>query len=212
MGKTEIPLGFGGITAPLGSHIAVFYRDAEERRGVLIPFVKTGLENGARCFVVLHEDTREGLQKALPEVDLEAAEASGRLQLFAAAEVYLSRGRFSPRKPLGFYEALLRAAVAEGCGEIRVIADMSWALPERPGVSRLMEYEAKAQKMLSRYPQLTICLYDMKRVQGDIILDALRTHPCCILGGILIRNHFYMHPDEFLRRIRSSDKDGQARP
>ena len=205
MPETEVPLGFGGLLVPLGSHIASFYRHISEMRGVVVPFTQKGLERGDRCICVVDEETRDGLQEVLrgQGVDVEAALASGQLSILTAEESYLSGGYFDPEKMVEFYEAALRTAIEEGYRVIRITGEATWALREYPGVERLMEYEAKVHKMLIRYPQITLCQYNVTRFRGDMIMDVLRVHPICILGGVLIHNHFYTPPDEFLRELET---------
>ena len=69
-----------------------------------------------------------------------------------------------------------------------------------------MEYEARAEEILAGYPHITLCLYDITKCRGDIVVDALRTHQYCLLGGVLIRNHFYMAPDRFLKEFEERAK------
>ncbi len=204
MDEKSVPLGVGGVNVPLGSHIAAFYRDREEQRSVVVPFIKTGLMRGAKCICIIDEETRDGLEGALQgaSVDVGAVLASGQLSILTAEETYLSNGYFSPEKTLDLMETYLRTAREEGYGEVRVTGEMTWALQERPGVERLMEYDAMLNQVLPGYPHVTICQYNVTRFSGDTIMDALKTHPDCILGGIIIHNHFYQTPEAFLRELR----------
>ena len=34
-------------------------------------------------------------------------------------------------------------------------------------------------------------------------MDILRTHPMCIIGGVLQTNPFWVPPDEFLRELKA---------
>lgn len=205
MEKTEVHLGFADISVPLGSHIVSFYRDLSQMRSVVVPFIRTGLEMGDKCICVVEEETRDGLQEALQgyDVDVEDALASGQLSILTADESYLSQGYFSPEEMVEYYERALRTAIEEGYRVIRISGEVTWALRECPGVERLMEYEAKVHKMLVRYPQVAICHYNITRFRGDMIIDALRVHPICIVGGVLIRNHFYIPPDQFLQELEA---------
>lgn len=205
MAETEVDLGFGGLLVPLRTHMASFYRNLSELRGVVVPFVRRGLKGRARCICVVEEETRDGLQQCLqgPDVDIDAALACGQLSIFTAEESYLSLGYFSPDKMIEFYEAHLRRAVDEGYREIRISGEMTWALRDFPGVERLMEYEAKVHRMLINFPTITICHYNVTKCRGDMVMDSLRVHPACILGGVVIRNHFYMSPDDFLKHLEA---------
>ena len=64
MDKRSVPLGLGGISMPLGSHIAMFYRNREEKLAIVVPFIKAGLERGARCVWLVDEETRDGIEEA----------------------------------------------------------------------------------------------------------------------------------------------------
>ena len=202
MTRREVSLGFGGLAAPLGSHIASFYRNLSELRGIAVPFTQKGLEQGDRCISVVCEETKDGLQKALQGqgVDVEAALESRQLAILTAEETYLSPLYSSPQKMVEFYETALHTAIEEGYRRIRITGEMAWALDERREVG-WVEYEAKAHKMLVGYPQITICQYNLTKFKGDTIMDALRVHPVCIIGGLLIRNQLYIPPDEFLREL-----------
>jgi hypothetical protein len=173
-----------------------------------VPFIQKGLELGYRCICVVHEESKEELQEVCQGdgVDVEAALASGQLSMLTAEESYLLPGYFSPEKMIEFYETMLRAAIEGGYKVIRIAGETCWAVEERPGVERLMEYEAKLHKMLIRYPQVTICQYNITKFRGDTIMDALRVHPLCIVGGVLIANHFYVGSDEFLRGLEERNR------
>ena len=90
MAAIKVPLGFGGINVPLGSHIALFYRNLHQLRAVTVPFIEKGLEQGDRCICVIHEESKEELQQIWQGhgVDVKAASASGQLSVLTAEESY----------------------------------------------------------------------------------------------------------------------------
>lgn len=206
------PLGFGDINVSLGSHIAAFYRNRQEQHAITIPFISTGLKRGARCIYAVEEETRDSLAGALQGagVNTISALASGQLTILTADEAYLSGGCFKPDRMLDFWKASLEIAMKKGYQEIRITGELSWILQKRPGVERLMEYEARLNKVLAGYPQITLCQYNIARISGDIVLDALKTHPDCILGGVIIHNHFFVSPDDFLKQLRQQPRLTQA--
>jgi hypothetical protein len=51
---------------------------------------------------------------------------------------------------------------------------------------------------MPRYPQWGLCLYDLGRFGGGILLDVLKTHRKVLLGGMVLDNPHYLTPDEFL--------------
>ena len=88
---------------------------------------------------------------------------------------------------------------------MRLVAHMEWARQDWPGVDDLVEYETRANYLLTRYRDPVICVYDTAKFGGDVIMDILRTHPMVIVGGALRENPFFVPPDEFLQELRERD-------
>ena len=76
--------------------------------------------------------------------------------------------------------------------------DMSWAHRSQGAVADLIGYESELNRIMSNFPQVNLCLYDLTRCSGDLIMDVLKTHPKALLGGMVIDNPYYLEPDEFL--------------
>ena len=75
---------------------------------------------------------------------------------------------------------------------------MSWALRAFPGVGELFYYESQLNKYTARIPrQVLFCMYDLDRVTGSMVIDAMRTHPRVLVGGLLFENPYYVDPDQF---------------
>ncbi len=81
---------------------------------------------------------------------------------------------------------------------VRNIGDMTWAHRDKPGVADLAMYESELNRIIGSYPQIVLCLYDMNRCDGEMVLDVLKTHPKVMLGGMVIDNPYYLEPDDFL--------------
>jgi len=47
-----------------------------------------------------------------------------------------------------------------------------------------------------------ICTYDLTKFDASVVIDALRTHPLVIIGGLLQENPFFVPPDQLLIEIR----------
>jgi len=67
-----------------------------------------------------------------------------------------------------------------------------------PGVEELVGYEAELNNFLPRYPQVILCLYDLERFDGEILIDILKTHPMVLIGGMVLDNPYYLAPAQFL--------------
>ncbi|MFM9134329.1 MAG: MEDS domain-containing protein [bacterium] len=199
-----IPSGLPGVTLSEGDHICAFYRGAEGRDEILVPFLRAGVEAGDLCTAVLDQVEPDELAERIldhggnPEGDHGDMRDDG-LSLMRSSEAYLRNGAFDKRAMIDFWDSSLSKGLAGGehafarsCGE------MSWSLQPLPGVESLVEYESELNRFLPRYPQVILCLYDLDLFDGQVVVDLLRTHPKLLLCGSLLDNPYYLEPEEFL--------------
>ena len=87
-------------------------------------------------------------------------------------------------------------------GLTRLMGNMEWALETVPGVTDIIEYETKLNYVLPNYPDPVVCVYDLNRHSGSVVMDILRTHPMVIINGLLQENPLYVPPDAFLEELK----------
>jgi len=184
-----------------GDHVCVFSRGQGERDQLLLPFLADGLSAGDKCLAVL--DTSEP-QEILDAIGPSATDhrSPDQLTVLASRDVYLGDHGFDMEGMLDFYAAELAGIAANpayGC--IRTAGEMTWALRDIPGVEDLLSYEARVNQVIADHPEtaISLCLYDVDRFDGELIVGVLRTHPKVMLGGAIVDNPFYIEPAEFLR-------------
>jgi hypothetical protein len=83
-----------------------------------------------------------------------------------------------------------------------------WAGENWPGIDDFLEYECRLNEIPPRHRDCVVCLYDLSKTRGDLIMDAMRTHPLVVLGGVLQVNPFFVPPDQFLRALRKRRSAG----
>ena len=86
---------------------------------------------------------------------------------------------------------------------------MDWAVDGRSCIEELVEFESRVNDVWRRHEDAVICVYDLAKFGGNMVIDILRTHPMVIIGGIL-QNPFFVPPEEFLRELRER-RTGRAR-
>ncbi|HKO31966.1 MAG TPA: MEDS domain-containing protein, partial [Nitrospiraceae bacterium] len=86
----------------------------------------------------------------------------------------------------------------------RFMADMEWALQDKPGLDYLsfVEFETRVNYVSPKYDDPLICAYDLSKFSSSMIIDVMRTHPVVLIGGVLQENPFFVPPDQFLLEIR----------
>jgi hypothetical protein len=206
MGPHDDALQVAG--GPLGEHrhICAFFNDLGEEHRVLRSFIKDGFDGEERAVHIIDPELREEHLKRLGDagIDVDTALDSGRLEVLLWQDAYLSEDRFDQDAMLALIEALLQSGTATGSRRVRLLAHMEWSLLDRPGVEDLLEYEARLNSLIPKYDDPVICAYDLSRFGGRVVLDALRTHPVVLIGGLLQENPFFVPPDELLREIREA--------
>ena len=95
-----------------------------------------------------HEHLRRLGSAGIP---VDAVEENGQLELRNWAEAYLLDGHFDQDRMLALIEKVLQGGKQQGFSLTRLIAQMEWALEDRPGVDDLVEYEARLNYVLPRY-------------------------------------------------------------
>lgn len=202
-----IRLGRGTLGAQ--RHVCGFFRSPEEEYEVLMPFVKEGFERGEKALHVLSPQREDDHIKRLQAegIDTALARTRGQLDIRPWRDTYLPDGRFEKHRMLASMEAMLKTGASQGYDRTRLVAHMQWGAAGMPRTADWVEYEISLNQMLPKYDDVVICTYDREALDADRIVDALRSHPMIIIGGLLQENPFYIPPDEFLRKLREKDAE-----
>jgi hypothetical protein len=212
MNSTRKPARLFGETLD-GMHICTFFRTAEERYRVLMPFIREGMEQGDRAFHIVNPSLRgEHVQRiAEAGVDTARAEVEGQLEIIGWDEAYLRGGSFSQTAMLSLLPVLLNKGRTRGFPITRFIADVAWVLNEG-AVDSLLEYECRVNLALPKAGDIVICAYDLDTVDAAMVIAAMRTHPIVLIGGIVQHNPFYVPPEELLKELNERESPQAGRP
>ncbi len=125
---------------------------------VLLPFIKEGFDREEKAFHIVDPKLREEHLRRLASIgiDVEAAEQRGQFKLVNWADAYLRDGHFDQDRMLSLIQEILEAGIQQGFALTRLVAQMEWALEDRPGVDDLVEYEARLNYLLPRYKDAVI--------------------------------------------------------
>ena len=118
--------------------------------------------------------------------------------ILSAKDLYYPTGTFDPWQMESTLNAFYDNSQKDGKRNIRSMAEMAWALEAIPGAEHLMAYKARLNYIVPGKPWVTICLYNVTKFSGSIIMNVLRNHPYTINAGIITKNPFYVHPDKWL--------------
>jgi hypothetical protein len=200
MDQSSIRLG--GTLLGSDWHVCGFFHTRDDEYRLLLPFIKEGFEGGEKAVHIVDPQRRDDHVSRLRsvQIDVEAALESGQLDLRDWSDAHLRGGSFSQDRTLELIGDIKARSLQEGYRRIRFVTHMEWALEALPGVEGLLEYEASANLEASEDP--VVCVYDLSRFGGDVMVDVMRTHPVVIVGGLIQENPFYVPPAEFIREAR----------
>jgi hypothetical protein len=202
--STALPVRLAGRTLKETRHICAFFHSKEEQNRVLMPFFKEGIERGEKIFHIVDGRHRDEHLCACRDGGLspETSEQNGQLEVRTWEEAYLRDGYFDGDRMIRILTETVEAN-REKHKLTRLMGNMEWALETLPGVTDIVEYETKLNLISPQYPDPIVCVYDLNRHSGSVVMDILRTHPMVIIGGMLQENPLYVPPDEFLRELQN---------
>lgn len=64
-----------------------------------------------------------------------------------------------------------------------------------------MEWETMCN-VIEGPPAVFLCQYDLTQFLGSVVIDALKTHPLCVVSSVIHKNPFYEKPELFLEGLR----------
>jgi hypothetical protein len=198
--QAMVDLGFTPERFPAGTHICQIYNDEDERNDALLHFLASGLRAG-ECTACFSENISEGeIDDFLhgQSLSLSEAKSRGAFALSKTSEVYYQGGTFDPARMLGLLTEYHAKSVSSGFPNARVIGEMTAEIERIPGGSRLLEYESKVSQLLRQRPITAVCQYDARAFSGATIMEVLSVHPMMVVRGSVVRNPFYLSPEEYL--------------
>ena len=147
------PVHLAGSVLDRARHVCAFFHSREEEYRVLMPFITEGFEHGDRAFHIVDPDNRADHMERLrgAGIDTKTAEADGQLTVIRWEDAYLREGHFDQNAMLALIEEVLAAGKAQGFPLTRLVANMEWALEDRPGVEDIVEYETRLNYVLPKY-------------------------------------------------------------
>lgn len=199
--QEKLELGFGGYTCNWGLHICGLYETEKERDEIIMGFLHEGdVKNDLQIYFP-SERTIDDFKMQYGFRYPECRDHVHNPDLFSVnnyREFYFPDGTFSPLRMLKGHEEYFAESQKNGKRNIRATAEMVWALEAIPGVEHLMAYESRLNYFFPGKPWISICLYNITKFSGSIIVNVLRTHPYTISGGVITQNPYFIDPDKYL--------------
>lgn len=180
-----VPLGYAGLVAPDGAHIAHLSPDSSQGVGVAAAFITAGINSGETICIVAPDAGMEKIITALVRSDIPVA------ALRQSGRIHLSQGMETPELQARFITQVTRASNRG----LRIFGDMSWV--------RAKNWTAKQLKSLEEAPHafastvspgmLFLCQYTLASCSGEEAMVALETHSHILRHNALQKNQYIDH-------------------
>jgi len=190
--------------------MCAFVDSREQQYEILLPFLSQGLRGNDMILSIVDPSNLGDHYRRCQQagIDLYRLEAGGKAGTFVFENAYLKDSCFSADRMLEMIKTTLSSARQKGFDAVRGFGEMHWALTGLPGTEELVEYEARVNDIEENDP--LVCIYDINRFPGRVLMDILCTHPKVILNGQIVENEFFVPPEQFLAAYRERRQKGQA--
>jgi hypothetical protein len=184
-------------------HACAFFHTDDQFYKVMLPFIREGFTAGDRAVHIVDAAKRERHLKTLAAagIDAESSQDTRQLEVRRWDEAYLREGHFDQDAMLALIQEVLEEGRRQRFPMTRLVANMEWALEDRPGVGDIVEYESRLNYVLPKYDDTVVCTYDLGKFSATAVIDILRTHPMVIVGEVMQENPFYVPPDVLLPEL-----------
>ncbi len=204
--KQEIELGFTQEVYPDCHHICLIFDNEEQRRKIVTDYLAAGFRRGdlVRYFADTTAPSEIRGWLMAKGLDLSKAEETGTFAITKAENAYCPTGQFEPPAVIQSMEARYAMARQAGYRGSRTTGEMTWVFRDIPGANRLLEYETRINMIINPFPFVGMCQYDARLFDGATLFKVLQVHPYMIAQGQVVRNPFYIKPEEFLAKLETS--------
>jgi anti-sigma factor RsiW len=182
----EIPVGVSEDTVPLGSHLIYFWEsNAEFERAVR--FLHPGLGKGEHCIVFGHDEALEKVKHTLRKQGFDPE------QLIGTGELTVLRRHAAASTTLAEISAAMQGALRAGATAVRFLGNLGMGRDPLPaGENDVLELENNVSAMISGFPCVVVCMYDVKALSGRLIMKGgLETHALAICADGVRENPYY---------------------
>jgi DNA-binding CsgD family transcriptional regulator len=202
-----IDLGFTPERVPSATHVCHMFGDEVDRRSVIHPFVRAGLQEEDDVYYFADALVTELLERAIDERSVTSLtrEQVRRLNISSVEDTYFPTGVFVPKAMIETLEQLYKESCDDGASGCRATGEMGWALRDVPGSDHVVEYESDINSLVRRTPITVLCQYDTEQFDGDTLFRVLSVHPLMIIRGQIMRNPCYIEPEEFEGETRVTE-------
>ena len=165
-------------------HTCLIFDSTTEFFHCMIPFIREGIKNNEKCFVVIDEITREEVLSTFKKIFREGIIPPEELNndkhivIENFKNIYLPDGKFDMDRTISSYIKTVDDAIKDGYTGVRVFAEVSTFLSGLNGKECFLNWEAFADQYFFHHNFIAVCAYNKKYLASeDHISRTIKVHP-----------------------------------
>jgi hypothetical protein len=200
MNNQGMDLGFTTEIVPDCHHLCLIYDNEEQRQKIVSAYLAAGIQHGEMVRYFTDETAPQDIHTWLSKTGTDLSKEDDSFRILKAKDAYCPSGHFEPEEVLDNMINRYAAARKAGYSGSRASGEMNWVLKGIPGSERLLEYEIGINAIHEDFPFVGMCQYDARLFDGAMLFKVLQVHPYMVAQGQIVRNPFYIKPEEFKLR------------
>jgi hypothetical protein len=197
--RQEMDMGFTKEIFPDCHHLCLIYDSEDQRRKIVSEYLAAGLKRGEIVRYFADTTAPDDIYAWLSEMGVKPRDDDS-FRIIKAEDSYCPSGRFVPQQVLDNAVARYDVASKAGYTGSRACGEMTWVLKGIPDSDRFLEYEVGLNMIHNDFPRVGMCQYDARLFDGAMLFKVLQVHPYMIAQGQIVRNPYYITPEEFLAK------------
>jgi hypothetical protein len=190
-------LGVGGTDVAVPSHICLFHEGENDLRATQLAYLRLAIDDPRQAILLFGPSGAAQRQLGHLEADLGRSLSKEVM----ANRVVLAEGDDDPDLQLENLIGPIQYLVQEGYALVRVLGPVAWGVPNYPPPGDFLWYESRITPVISRWPVLVLCAYDVTQLPGSALAyGGLETHPQILTSGRLSASPIYVPPERFVSR------------
>jgi hypothetical protein len=159
-----------GSPIPIHTHLSSVYTSDGGRLRLGLPFLRDGIVAGQACVLMASPETVRKFEAELESegISFERALEAGRLQVFGTFE--------SADQGIEAFERAFLTITRRGGRLIRLLGEAVENGESLGSIDHLLQFEHRLDALIRRYPVVTLCQYDARRLKGDELVAVLKAH------------------------------------
>ena len=163
---------------PWGAHLALLYKTTENLFRILVPYIKSGLENNEFCMWIVTSDfltvneAKRALERRVKDLDIYFKK--GQIEILDSSQWYKGSEKLESTKILKAWIEKEKLAIQRGFDGIRITGDTRWI--KKNSWEDFLDYEEMLNNIINEHKIIAICSYSIDMCGPSEIIDVLNSH------------------------------------